>query len=75
MIRSDHPVPDVVRAYMDALPPGDWFFFDMSPLDRTGVPAWKAGPGRASWNSAAMPRRCLRSRDWACPARASTTWT
>jgi len=27
---------------MDALPPGDWFFFDMSPLDRTGVPAWKA---------------------------------
>lgn len=27
---------------MDALPPGDWFFFDMSPLDVTGVPAWKA---------------------------------
>jgi ribosomal protein S12 methylthiotransferase accessory factor len=42
MIHSDHPIPDVVRAYMDALPPGDWFFFDMSPLDRTGVPAWKA---------------------------------
>ena len=37
MIHSDHPIPDVVRAYMDALPPGDWFFFDMSPLDRTGV--------------------------------------
>ncbi|MCG5431787.1 YcaO-like family protein [Mycobacterium sp. MYCO198283] len=42
MIVSDHPVPDVVAAYIDALPPGDWFFFDMSPLDVTGVPAWKA---------------------------------
>lgn len=42
MIDSDHPLPGAVRAYMDALPRGDWFFFDMSPLDRTGVPAWKA---------------------------------
>jgi ribosomal protein S12 methylthiotransferase accessory factor len=41
MIHSDHPVPAVVRAYMDALPPSDWFLFDMSPLDVTGVPAWK----------------------------------
>ena len=42
MIHSDRPVPDTVRAYQDALPPGDWFLFDMSPLDVTGVPAWKA---------------------------------
>lgn len=42
MIHSEHPVPDIVRAYMDALPAGDWYLFDMSPLDRTGVPAWKA---------------------------------
>ncbi|WP_294171710.1 YcaO-like family protein [uncultured Sphingomonas sp.] len=42
MIHSDHPVPAVVRAYTEALPPSDWFLFDMSPLDVTGVPAWKA---------------------------------
>lgn len=41
MIHSAHPVPDVVGAYVDALSPGEWFCFDMSPLDVTGVPAWK----------------------------------
>jgi ribosomal protein S12 methylthiotransferase accessory factor len=42
VIRSDQPICDVVHAYVDALPSGDWFFFDMSPLDVTGIPAWKA---------------------------------
>ncbi len=37
MIHSDYPVPAVVRAYMEALPPSDWFLFDMSPLDVSGV--------------------------------------
>ncbi|CAA9482991.1 MAG: UPF0142 protein MTH_987 [uncultured Sphingomonadaceae bacterium] len=41
-VHSDHPLPDPVRAYMAALPRGDWYLFDMSPLDRAGVPAWKA---------------------------------
>lgn len=42
MIHSHEPVPDIARAYIDAMPAGDWFLFDMSPLDVTGVPAWKA---------------------------------
>ncbi len=42
MIHSAEPVPDIARAYMDAMPAGEWWLFDMSPLDRTGVPAWKA---------------------------------
>lgn len=42
MIHSAEPMPDIARAYMDAMPPGEWYLFDMSPLDRTGVPAWKA---------------------------------
>jgi ribosomal protein S12 methylthiotransferase accessory factor len=42
MIRSAVPVPPIAQAYMDALPAGEWFLFDMSPLDRTGIPAWKA---------------------------------
>lgn len=42
MIHSAEPVPAIARAYMDAMPAGDWYLFDMSPLDRTGVPAWKA---------------------------------
>lgn len=42
LIHSDHPVPDPARAYIDSVPGGDWYLFDMSPLDVTGVPAWKA---------------------------------
>ena len=42
MIHSDHPVPDIALAYIDAVPKGSWFLFDMSPLDVTGIPAWKA---------------------------------
>lgn len=42
MIHSDAPVPEVARAYIDCSPAGSWFLFDMSPLDVTGVPAWKA---------------------------------
>ncbi|SFS12498.1 YcaO-like family protein [Sphingomonas jatrophae] len=42
MITSALPVPAIARAYIDAAPPGDWFLFDMSPLDVTGIPAWKA---------------------------------
>ena len=42
MIHSDEPIPDAARAYIEALPAGDWYLFDMSPLDRTGVPAWEA---------------------------------
>lgn len=42
MIHSDHPVPAIARAYIDAVPDGTWFLFDMSPLDVTGIPAWKA---------------------------------
>jgi ribosomal protein S12 methylthiotransferase accessory factor len=34
-------LPDAARAYLDALPPGRIVGFSMSPLDRTGVPAWK----------------------------------
>ena len=42
MIHSEHPVPEIARAYIDATPAGSWFIFDMSPLDVTGIPAWKA---------------------------------
>ncbi|WP_375428695.1 YcaO-like family protein [uncultured Sphingomonas sp.] len=42
MIHCAEPVPDIARAYVDAMPAGEWYLFDMSPLDRTGVPAWKA---------------------------------
>lgn len=35
-------MPDIARAYIDSVPPGSWFLFDMSPLDITGIPAWKA---------------------------------
>ena len=42
MIHCDISLPPAARAYIDALPDGDWFLFDMSPLDITGVPAWKA---------------------------------
>lgn len=35
-------MPDTARAYIDSVPAGSWFLFDMSPLDVTGVPAWKA---------------------------------
>jgi ribosomal protein S12 methylthiotransferase accessory factor len=35
-------LPDAARAYLDALPPGRVVAFPMAPLDRTGVPAWKA---------------------------------
>ncbi len=43
MIHCSQAVPDPARAYIDALPPGTWYLFDMSPLDVCGVPAWKAG--------------------------------
>lgn len=42
MIHCDKSLPSAARAYIDDLPDGDWFLFDMSPLDITGVPAWKA---------------------------------
>ena len=34
-------LPEAARAYLDALPPGRIVGFAMTPLDRTGVPAWK----------------------------------
>ena len=34
-------LPDPVRAYMDALPPGRFVAFPLKSLDRTGVSAWK----------------------------------
>ena len=34
-------LPDAARAYMEGLPKGRFVGFPMSPLDRTGVPAWK----------------------------------
>ena len=43
MIHCPEPVPTPAQAYIDALPPGTWYLFDMSPLDVCGVPAWKAG--------------------------------
>ncbi len=36
-------LPDAARAYVDALPKGQLVGFSMTPLDRTGVPAWKVG--------------------------------
>ena len=42
MIHCGEPIPPAARAYIDAVPAGDWFLFDMSPLDVTGIPAWKA---------------------------------
>lgn len=42
VIHSDHPIPDEARAYIDSIPKGSWYLFDMSPLDVTGIPAWKA---------------------------------
>ena len=42
MIHSDRPIPDIALAYIDAIPKGSWYLFDMSPLDVTGIPAWKA---------------------------------
>ena len=42
MIHSEQPVPEIARAYIDAVPAGRWFLFDMSPLDFTAIPAWKA---------------------------------
>ncbi|HYF56542.1 MAG TPA: YcaO-like family protein [Salinarimonas sp.] len=35
-------LPDAALAYLEALPPGRVVAFPMTPLDRTGVPAWKA---------------------------------
>ncbi len=48
-------LPDAARAYVDALPRGKLVGFSMTPLDRTGVPAWKVGlflddPGRLPGN-------------------------
>ncbi|HKG77247.1 MAG TPA: YcaO-like family protein [Beijerinckiaceae bacterium] len=34
-------LPDAARAYLDALPKGRTIGFPLTPLDRTGVPAWK----------------------------------
>ena len=34
-------LPDAARAYIEALPKGRLVGFPMTPLDRTGVPAWK----------------------------------
>ena len=34
-------LPHAARAYAEALPPGRYVSFSMTPLDRTGVPAWK----------------------------------
>ena len=36
-------LPDAARAYIEALPKGRLVGFPMTPLDRTGVPAWKVG--------------------------------
>ena len=36
-------LPDAARAYVEALPKGRLVGFSMTPLDRTGVPAWKVG--------------------------------
>ncbi len=36
-------LPDAARAYIAALPAGRFVGFAMTPLDRTGVPAWKVG--------------------------------
>ena len=35
-------LPDAARAYLAALPAGRVVGFSLAPLDRTGVPAWKA---------------------------------
>ena len=42
MIRSPIDLPEPCQAYVDALPPGDWWFFDMAPLGGAGVPAFNA---------------------------------
>ena len=34
-------LPDAARAYIEALPKGRLVGFPMTPLDRTGIPAWK----------------------------------
>ena len=39
MIHTSLPLPGAARAYMEALPPGDWWVFDASGIDRSGVPA------------------------------------
>ena len=36
-------LPDAARHYIEALPKGRFVGFPMTPLDRTGVPAWKVG--------------------------------
>ena len=36
-------LPEPARRYIDALPQGRFVGFPMTPLDRTGVPAWKIG--------------------------------
>jgi len=36
-------LPEAARRYIDALPKGRFVGFAMTPLDRTGVPAWKVG--------------------------------
>ncbi len=36
-------LPDAARRYIEALPSGRFVGFPMTPLDRTGVPAWKVG--------------------------------
>ena len=36
-------LPDNARRYIEALPTGRLVGFSMTPLDRTGVPAWKVG--------------------------------
>ncbi len=36
-------LPEAARRYIDALPKGRFVGFPMTPLDRTGVPAWKVG--------------------------------
>ncbi|HEY8564237.1 MAG TPA: YcaO-like family protein [Beijerinckiaceae bacterium] len=36
-----HDIPDAARAYAEALPKGRYVAFPMTPLDKTGVPAWK----------------------------------
>ena len=42
MIRSPIDLPENARAYIDSLPPGDWWFFDQAPIDRAGIPAFVA---------------------------------
>ena len=37
------PLPEAARRYIEALPKGRFVGFPMTPLDRTGVPAWKVG--------------------------------